>query len=713
MKARTLTLLAIFLLGSLGLLQAKVVDQATARKVAINLLYEKLNQKAAVAYTQVRVAETKAVLDDQKTPLYYVFSFEEGGFAIITADDALNPFLGYSTTGTYKDDPSMCNFRCWMESMVDQIQYYRHQKVTVAPEIQALWARYTDEAFQDKPLVKGSKNVDPMMISTWGQGKYYNTLCPADPQGTEGHCVVGCVATSMAQMMYFWRYPNQGSGSHGYMANSTYGNYGWQFADYGGTTYKWDEMVPSANEANLEMAQLSFHCGVAVNMNYGAEASGSFTDRVPAAMSSYFNYNSNIQYVNRMSYSTSQWVLLLKSDLDLKHPLIYSGRNSEGGHAWNCDGYEISGVNTLFHFNWGWDGYSDGFFNVDDLTPGGDPPYNQDNAAVRYISPSATGFPYYCTGQKVLTGTKGSVEDGSSFVMNYQDNADCSWLIAPTDSVTKIYLTFNKLDTEDSLDVIKVYAGADTTATLLLETSGNTLPSGQITSNTNRMLITFKSNGSNTAEGFFATYKCNYAKFCQGTTLSTPSGSVSDGSGPLNYNNNTTCSWTIAPATGTNMNLWFTYFDVEPTEDYVKVYDLASQTLLGTYSGNSLPSVITAPSGQMYIEFKSNYIYTYGGWEALYSLGNAGFDETQGIHDLNIYPNPANSQLQVHFTVDTPRDIRVQLMNITGQTVQEFQLNSFMGPYSNTMDVSQLSKGIYMLKLTHELGTYTHKVVVQ
>ena len=227
------------------------------------------------------------------------------------------------------------------------------------------------------------------------------------------------------------------------------------------------------------------------------------------------------------------------------------------------------------------------------------------------------------------------------------------------------------------------------------------------------MLVTFVSNGSTNAGGFFATYKSIYPKYCQGANLTAPSGTISDGSGSLNYINNTTCSWTIQPPFGKNLNLDFTYFDLEEQGDVVKVYDLATQTLLGTYSGTTLPAQVTAASGSMYIEFKSNYVFTFGGWEANYSVGNLGFDETTGIHNVNIYPNPAKDMLKIQFTVDTPRDFSIELLSVTGQQIQTTSMNDFVGNYTNTLDLSHLSKGIYILKINHTLGNYTQKLVIE
>ncbi|MCX6272382.1 MAG: C10 family peptidase [Bacteroidetes bacterium] len=713
MKVSKITLLLLVTLAFSAGAYAKVVDQNVARKAAKNYLFNRLSQNKSVKQADLDIAEAYTVADEQQLPYYHAFNFKQGGFVIITADDDLYPVIGYSTTGSYNADPKNCCFNSWMDQKKDEITYYRNRKVKAGAEIQKMWADLLDDNYANRPVTKDAKDIEPLIMSQWDQGKYYNTLCPVDAGGLENHVVTGCVATSMAQAMFYYRYPQQGQGSHGYTANNpNYGNYGWQFADFANTVYKWDEMVCSPTEANLQIAQLMYHCGISVNMSYGPQASGSFTNLIPSAMAAYFKYDPSIQYLQMMNYSALNWANMIKANLDVKRPVIYSGRNANGGHAWMCDGYQVNGSVTNFHFNWGWSGSDDGYYPINNMAPGSEPAYSQDNSIVRNIYP-ASNYPEYCTGQKIFTGTKGTIDDGSGNISNYTDNSDCSYLIAPTDSVQKIILSFNKFSSELANDMMTVYDGDNISAPVLLSHSGDSVPGGNYTSTKNRMLITFKSNGSSNSQGFFATYKCIYPKYCQSSNYTAPSGTIADGSGANNYINNTTCSFTIQPPFGKNLNLNFSYFDVEQDMDYVKVYDLATQTLLNTFTGNTLPPQVTATSGSMYIEFKSNYVYTFGGWEANYSVGNLGLDESTGIHNLNIYPNPAKDQLHVNFSVETPRNLEVDLLNITGQLLQQFNYSGFSGEFSKTLDLNNLSKGVYMLRLKHDQGNYTQKIVIQ
>jgi hypothetical protein len=230
------------------------------------------------------------------------------------------------------------------------------------------------------------------------------------------------------------------------------------------------------------------------------------------------------------------------------------------------------------------------------------------------------------------------------------------------------------------------------------------------------MLVTFHTNGSGTNEGWLATFKPIYPILCSGTTLTAPYGTFSDGSGDHNYNNSTTCSWVIQPPNPDNKTLilQFTSFDTELNKDYVKVYDLATQLQLGTtYSGNTLPPTLVSPSGQIYIEFKTNYVYSYSGWSANYSLGYIGIDESNGFGEMKIYPNPTNDHLNINFNLETSAQLTVEMLSLTGQSVIKENYNSFIGSYNKSLDLSAISKGVYTLRITSDKGVCTQKIVVQ
>ena len=224
-------------------------------------------------------------------------------------------------------------------------------------------------------------------------------MCPYDVDNTNNqHCVTGCPATAMAQIMKYWNYPTQGAGIHSY----NHPTYGTLSANFGATTYNWSGMPNNVTSNNNAVATLMYHCGVAVDMQYSANLSGGYViinSPTPTACSeyaykTYFGYNpSTLQGLERVGYTDSDWINLLKTDLDASQPIQYAGFGSGGGHTFVCDGYD---VNNNFHMNWGWGGSEDGFFAVSALNPGslgtggGTGGFNADQQAVIGIKPLTT-----------------------------------------------------------------------------------------------------------------------------------------------------------------------------------------------------------------------------------------------------------------------------------------------------------------------------------
>lgn len=231
-----------------------------------------------------------------------------------------------------------------------------------------------------------SAQVSPLLNTAWDQTCYYNDSCPPDPVAPPNLCGkvwVGCVATAMGQLMHYHSWPLQGQGSNSYF--SIY--YGQQTADFGATTYDWALMPNVLNQASPEVARLLYHCGVSVNMNYHLLGSGALTSSAGNALKTYFGYDSSLALHFASTYTPSAWIDLLKNELDSARPVIYRAEQSGGGagHAWVMDGYDGAG---LFHSNWGWGGYYNGYYNLNALHPNLNN-FNQNQGALIGIRPAA------------------------------------------------------------------------------------------------------------------------------------------------------------------------------------------------------------------------------------------------------------------------------------------------------------------------------------
>lgn len=203
-----------------------------------------------------------------------------------------------------------------------------------------------------------------MLTTTWGQTCYYNADCPEDTQVDSIYCdyvPAGCVAVAMAQVMKYWNYPTQGTGSHGYDDPPYIPEaYGWQEANFGATTYQWSSMPCQLNSNNNAVATLIYHCGVSVDMDYGYGCSGTPTSKTVYALENYFSYSTSAIYKEKEDYTNSAWDDLLRNNLRNYQSIIYRGTASPGagGHAFVLDGFTKTQLETYtyptnFHINWG------------------------------------------------------------------------------------------------------------------------------------------------------------------------------------------------------------------------------------------------------------------------------------------------------------------------------------------------------------------------
>lgn len=301
-----------------------------------------VDRAALAAGGNVRLAYTAS---SSGRPAFYVFNRKSGrGFVIVSADDIVgeNLVLGYSDNGPFNFDSIPDNFR-WL------LGEYKGQ-------IESLRASGRSESVKSSPN-QPEVIVPPLLgDNKWGQDFPFNMSCPTL---NGSYCVTGCVATSMAQIMYYHRWPLIGTGSNEYnwLGNTV-------SADFGDKPFRWDAMLPYYLSSGLtqDMAEavsdLMFKCGVSVNMAYGLGESSAYDKDAPVAFKKYFGYTS-ARSVNRSDYREAEWLSLLKDNLQRKLPMIYSGADDEGGHAFVCDGYNSA---DYFHFNFGWKGLYDGYF---------------------------------------------------------------------------------------------------------------------------------------------------------------------------------------------------------------------------------------------------------------------------------------------------------------------------------------------------------------
>ena len=84
-----------------------------------------------------------------------------------------------------------------------------------------------------------------------------------------------------------------------------------------------------------------------------------------------------------------------------------------------------------------------------------------------------------------------------------------------------------------------------------------------------------------------------------------------------------------------------------------------------------------------------------------------------GVNNLNIYPNPTEGIVHVNFSVDNIQNIKLQIVNSIGEIVYIEYLDSFMGGFVKTIDLSKYSKGVYILQIKSNKGNLSKKITLQ
>lgn len=284
-------------------------------------------------------------------PTLWVFNYEnQNGYVVVAADDRVaSPVLGYSENAVFDSEVIPENLRWWLGEYSRQIEFLREN-----PQLEQNYTR------------SFGTDVAPLVTTRWNQSKPYNLLCPE----LDGKLsVTGCVATATAQLMYFHKYPQIGTGSITYYW--TKGNT-YLSSDFSKVTFDWDNMINVYNDnatdvQNNAVAVLMKNVGYACQMNYSPSASGAQSANAGRALVNNFKYAADIRVLQRDYTSLSEFENAMVEELMAGRPLYYSGSTVDrAGHAYVCDGFNKDGY---FHINWGWGGLSDGYFLTTALGP--------------------------------------------------------------------------------------------------------------------------------------------------------------------------------------------------------------------------------------------------------------------------------------------------------------------------------------------------------
>ncbi len=481
---KTFTLVILFLISSFSL-HSQNVNIQNAQVVGEKFYTTHIASQSKGNTHSLHLQSCKT--NDSDT-LFYIFNIDKQGYIIISADSSIFPVLAFSDEGNIMDIQQSPAFDYWMKNLSEQIIYIKQHLSPIHP------------AWRNSSLLNqtkgGNKFVSPLLSCKWNQNKDYNYFCPPQVNGPDGKCYAGCVATMMAQIMYYYKYPTNGQGTHNY----NHPHYGTISSDFSKHTFDWPSMKNIIDSASKKaIAQLIYNCGVSVNMNYSPVNSSATFDDVLKGLVQNFNYSIRMKYVHRTDYNSDYlWNKLLMGSIDAGIPLIYEGNDPvEGGHAFVCDGYKDS---CFFHFNWGWGGMGDGYYYISNLSINTAISFTNNQGAIINVVPY--DFPY-CQTNINITEQTGTIEDGSESSL-YWNNTNCEWLLTNPDN-SPINIEFTSFQTEENKDVLLIYDGDTSTAPLIGQFSGHLLPS-KIQSAGKYLLLKFVTDSINQDEGWKLKY---------------------------------------------------------------------------------------------------------------------------------------------------------------------------------------------------------------
>ena len=313
-----------------------------------------------IAGQRLFAANTRAGFSDLKIfvekDMLTIVGREDNGFVIVANDVNFPEVIGYSNERFSSMPPSM---EWFMNTVDNNMQEMTKSGVLYAPI---------------PPSTEFPESVEPLLKSTWDQGKPYNILCPGGNGSSTRLYPTGCVATALSQIMYYHKYPEVGIGEHQYSFQPESGVGRIISANFGETHYDWANMLDDYSKGYTDeqanaVATLMLHCGVAVEMGYTASGSGAYGQEACLGIKKFFGYNKNARLYTRDYYTAELWMEMIFKELNLKRPIYYDGLSEGGGgHAFIIDGYDKDG---FVHVNWGWGGNSNGFFDIALLNPPG------------------------------------------------------------------------------------------------------------------------------------------------------------------------------------------------------------------------------------------------------------------------------------------------------------------------------------------------------
>lgn len=699
--------IAFMLAGAVSMAQSVTIEEA--RHAALNFLKGK--SQTIQFDDPFNLTETRVELANNE-PICYIFQLNHKGFIIVSADKNAPAILAYGDNGGENLSRLNQSFDFWLNDIKKELQDVLNDPLKKTKSHTEEWNNLLRNEPNQTAEKSGTAVVGPLTTSVWGQSGYYNDHTP--PDGNT--CPAGCVALGMSQAFNYYNHPVKGKNSViSYFHNTTYGpentplSYGTLSFDMRNTMYNWGDMPDTVTTPNSEVAKLIYHAGVAVKMKYKPipNSSAAYYSDLGNALKNVFGYTSS-GALYRSNFSPQAWLDLIKGDLNNKRIVIMCGNDYtlNAGHCFIVDGYDDE---NYLHINWGWNGSYNGYFLSTEISIRGYD-FNGSNHIYRiyptcYSNLSASNVTYNSV---TITNT----EYAQTNYFQYRKAGTSSWTTVST--------------TESALNL----TGLSAATTYQYRDS-------IICSELGKVVSPFKTFTTTALPAYCPAYGKNTDyEWIQSVVIGTISSVSGKNSGYGNFTQlstsavkGDTVNYIFTPGYSSPYpEYWMAWIDFNQDGDLTDTTEQVVNTTpaVGTLNGSFvIPSSARSGNTRMRI-MMSYYQHTnpctnpsYGEVED-YTINitntsekMAEFTITPSIPpSFQMYPNPTSGILYIE-TEDLKTDAVISIKNMLGQTKYTKELLPSEIKSTESMDISHLSEGIYLVELVANGTRKTRPLVIK
>lgn len=367
MKKSIITLMLV-VLSATSFAQGITLQQAQqkAEKFLKKTVYPQSLPEGKGVSTLAKTPSLQGANEGAASSPYYIFNADDGqGFVIVSGDERAHEILGYSTSGTLTAESMPCGLEMLLEM-------YREEIVSLSSLTSS--SKGEGESFGSETtrrVMAARHDISPMVTCQWGQSSPYNLQCP---RSGSSRCVVGCAATSLSQILYYWGKTKGYDIKATRIPSYTTNNIKLSLEELPATTFDWASMTNTCNTGASGQAasKLCRYVGQGLEMDYGVNGSEAWGTDEANTLRDYFGIDQHVRIVFRQDYNYKEWDQIIYEELANGRPISLGGSYYDSGwagHGFVCDGYQAS--SGKYHINWGWNGSYDGYFSLTALNSSG------------------------------------------------------------------------------------------------------------------------------------------------------------------------------------------------------------------------------------------------------------------------------------------------------------------------------------------------------